>query len=127
MARQTWIGVGHPGGSAPTVEQSAGPGRPAPGVGDAASPPDRGGAMAVNRTVGDTGLALSVTGLGAWAIGGGEWQGGWGPQDDDESVAAIHHAVEVGVNWIDTAAAYGLGRAESVVGRAVQALPETQR
>src|SRR3954452_11961257 len=77
--------------------------------------------------LGNTALDISHLGLGAWAIGGGEWQGGWGSQDDDESIAAIHHAVELGVNWIDTAAAYGLGRAERVVGRAVAALPERDR
>src|SRR3954447_9914871 len=84
--------------------------------------------MTLARTaLGNTALDISRLGLGAWAIGGGEWQGGWGSQDDDESIAAIHHAVELGINWIDTAAAYGLGRAESVVGRAVAALPEPDR
>jgi aryl-alcohol dehydrogenase-like predicted oxidoreductase len=77
--------------------------------------------------LGRTGLRISTVGLGAWAIGGGEWQGGWGPQDDDASIAAIEHAVSRGVNWIDTAAAYGLGRAEEVVGRAVRGLPEADR
>src|SRR5829696_10088998 len=56
--------------------------------------------------LGRTGLSVTRVGLGAWAIGGGGWQGGWGPQDDDESVRAIHHAVAGrGINWIDTAAA----------------------
>ncbi|HEX9969349.1 MAG TPA: aldo/keto reductase [Acidimicrobiales bacterium] len=77
--------------------------------------------------LGQTDLQITPVGLGAWAIGGGEWQGGWGPQDDDESVAAIHRAVELGVNWIDTAPAYGLGRAEEVVGRAVAELPAGDR
>jgi aryl-alcohol dehydrogenase-like predicted oxidoreductase len=77
--------------------------------------------------LGTTALEITRLGLGAWAIGGGEWQGGWGPQDDAESVAAIHRAVERGVNWIDTAPAYGLGRAEEVVGRAVRQLPEADR
>ncbi|HUR77876.1 MAG TPA: aldo/keto reductase [Acidimicrobiales bacterium] len=76
---------------------------------------------------GTTGYEISRVGLGAWAIGGGEWQGGWGPQDDAESIAAIHHGVELGINWIDTAAAYGLGRAEEVVGRAVAELPQADR
>src|SRR4051794_7087171 len=76
---------------------------------------------------GRTGLTLSAVGLGAWAMGGGEWQGGWGPQDDAESIAAIHHAVECGVNWIDTAAAYGLGRAEAGVGKAIAQIPERDR
>jgi aryl-alcohol dehydrogenase-like predicted oxidoreductase len=65
--------------------------------------------------------------LGAWAIGGGGWQGGWGPQEDEDSIRTIHAAVELGVNWIDTAAAYGLGHAEVVVGRAVGQLPEDER
>ena len=77
--------------------------------------------------LGRTGLEVSRLGLGAWAIGGGEWQGGWGPQDDHESVRAIRRAVELGVNWIDTAPAYGLGRAEAVVGRALHEIPEAER
>lgn len=77
--------------------------------------------------LGTTDLSITRVGLGAWAIGGGEWQGGWGPQDDADSIAAIHRAVEHGVNWIDTAPAYGLGRAEEVVGQAVHALPENDR
>ena len=77
--------------------------------------------------LGTTDLEITRVGLGAWAIGGGGWQGGWGPQDDAESVQAIHHAVARGVNWIDTAAAYGLGHAETVVGEALRALPEAER
>jgi len=72
-------------------------------------------------------VEITRVGVGAWAIGGGNWQGGWGAQDDDESIAAIHHAVDLGVNWIDTAPAYGLGHAEEVVGRAVRQLPEASR
>jgi aryl-alcohol dehydrogenase-like predicted oxidoreductase len=79
------------------------------------------------RRLGSTDLDISPVGLGAWAIGGGEWQGGWGPQDDTESIAAIHAAVDKGINWIDTAPAYGLGRAEEVVGQAVGDLPERDR
>src|SRR3954465_6052561 len=77
--------------------------------------------------LGATGVEITRVGLGAWAIGGGGGQGGWGPQDDEASIAAIHHAVERGVNWVDTAGAYGLGHAEEVVGRAVRALPEADR
>lgn len=77
--------------------------------------------------LGTTGLEVARLGLGAWAIGGGEWQGGWGPQDDEASIATIHRAVELGINWVDTAPAYGLGRAEQVVGRAVARLPEADR
>jgi aryl-alcohol dehydrogenase-like predicted oxidoreductase len=61
---------------------------------------------------------VSTVGFGSWAVGG-PWEFGWGPVDDDQSVAAIRHAIECGVNWIDTAAAYGLGHSENVVGRAV--------
>ena len=82
----------------------------------------------MNRApLGGTGLEVSRLGLGAWAIGGGEWQGGWGPQDDDLSVKAIRAAVDAGINWIDTAPAYGLGRAEEVVGRALAEMPEDER
>src|SRR3954447_14102392 len=77
--------------------------------------------------LGTTDFTITRVGLGAWAIGGGDWQGGWGPQDDRDSVAAIHHAVTAGVNWVDTAPAYGLGRAEEVVGEALRQLPASDR
>ncbi len=73
---------------------------------------------------GSTGLEITRVGFGAWAIGGGEWEFGWGPQDDDESIAAIHRALELGVNWIDTAAGYGFGRSEEVVGRALEGVEQ---
>lgn len=74
--------------------------------------------------LGSTGMEITRTGFGAWAIGGGGWEFGWGPQQDDESIAAIHRALDGGVNWIDTAAAYGFGRSEEVVGRALRGLRE---
>ncbi len=72
------------------------------------------------KKLGDSDLHLTRVGFGAWAIGGGDWQFAWGPQDDNESVEAIHRALELGVNWIDTAAVYGLGHSEEVVGRALK-------
>src|SRR5205807_6001063 len=69
------------------------------------------------RPLGTSGLDITTVGFGAWAIGGGGWAFGWGPQDDTASLAAIRHAVERGVNWIDTAAVYGLGHSEELVGR----------
>ncbi|MDA8318335.1 MAG: aldo/keto reductase [Actinomycetota bacterium] len=69
--------------------------------------------------LGQTGMEITRVGFGAWAIGGGDWEFGWGPQQDDESVAAIDRALELGVNWIDTAAAYGFGHSERVVARAL--------
>jgi aryl-alcohol dehydrogenase-like predicted oxidoreductase len=74
--------------------------------------------------LGDTGLEITRVGFGAWAIGGGGWQFGWGPQDDEESIDAIHRALELGVNWIDTAAVYGFGRSEEVVARALEGVDE---
>jgi aryl-alcohol dehydrogenase-like predicted oxidoreductase len=74
--------------------------------------------------LGDTGLEITRVGFGAWAIGGGDWEFGWGPQDDEQSIATIHHALEHGINWIDTAAAYGFGRSEQIVGRALEGLVE---
>jgi aryl-alcohol dehydrogenase-like predicted oxidoreductase len=72
------------------------------------------------RTLGNSGLQLTPIGFGAWAIGGGNWEFAWGPQDDAESIAAIHRALDLGINWIDTAAIYGLGHSEEVVGRALK-------
>jgi aryl-alcohol dehydrogenase-like predicted oxidoreductase len=74
--------------------------------------------------LGQTGLEITRMGFGAWAIGGGGWEHGWGPQDDDESVAAIHRALEQGINWIDTAAVYGFGRSERTVGLALEGVTE---
>jgi aryl-alcohol dehydrogenase-like predicted oxidoreductase len=72
--------------------------------------------------LGHTGLQITRVGFGAWAIGGGGWEFGWGHQEDDQSIAAIHRALDQGVNWIDTAAAYGFGHSEEVVGRALDGL-----
>lgn len=72
------------------------------------------------RTLGNSDLQLTPIGFGAWAIGGGNWEYAWGPQDDAESIAAIHRALDLGINWIDTAAIYGLGHSEEVVGRALK-------
>lgn len=72
------------------------------------------------RKLGWTDLELTTVGFGAWAIGGNGWRFSWGPQDDDESVRAIRHAIDVGVNWIDTAAVYGFGHSEEIVGRALR-------
>jgi aryl-alcohol dehydrogenase-like predicted oxidoreductase len=72
------------------------------------------------RQLGNSDLRITPVGFGAWAIGGSGWQFAWGAQDDNESIAAIHRALELGVNWIDTAAAYGLGHSEEVVARAVK-------
>ena len=79
------------------------------------------------RALGRSGLEITTVGFGAWATGGGGWSFGWGPQDDEASIAAIQHALTRGVNWIDTAAVYGLGHSEEVVGRAVRALPAADR
>ena len=74
--------------------------------------------------LGNTRLEITRVGFGAWAIGGGGWEFGWGPQEDEESIEAIERALELGVNWIDTAAAYGFGHSERVVGRALEGLDE---
>jgi len=75
------------------------------------------------RPLGSSGLDITTVGFGAWAIGGGGWAFGWGPQDDADSLAAMHRALELGINWIDTAAVYGLGHSEELVGRLLRELP----
>jgi aryl-alcohol dehydrogenase-like predicted oxidoreductase len=72
------------------------------------------------KTLGNSDLQLTPIGFGAWAIGGGNWDFAWGPQDDNESVGAIQRALDLGINWIDTAAIYGLGHSEEVVGKALK-------
>jgi len=83
--------------------------------------------MVDTRDLGTSGLKITTVGFGSWAVGGGGWAFGWGPQDDAESVRAIVHAVERGVNWVDTAAVYGLGHSEEVVGRAVSGIATGDR
>jgi aryl-alcohol dehydrogenase-like predicted oxidoreductase len=81
----------------------------------------------LTRPLGTSGLQITQVGFGAWAIGGGAWAYGWGSQDDTDSVAAIKHAVTSGINWVDTAAVYGLGHSEEVVGRALREIPSADR
>ena len=75
-----------------------------------------------SRNLGQSDLRITPIGIGAWAIGGGGWEFGWGQQGDNESIAAIHAGLDLGINWIDTAAVYGLGHSETVVGRAIRGL-----
>ena len=79
------------------------------------------------RPLGKSGLDVTLVGFGAWAIGGGGWAFGWGPQDDAESIATMKRALELGINWIDTAAIYGLGHSEVVVGRLLKELRPAER
>jgi aryl-alcohol dehydrogenase-like predicted oxidoreductase len=79
------------------------------------------------RRLGYSDLHLTTVGLGTWAIGGGGWAYGWGPQDDAESIAAIHRALDLGINWIDTAAVYGLGHSEEIIGRAIRSTGSGRR
>lgn len=72
-------------------------------------------------------MHITRVGLGTWAVGGPKWAFGWGPQSDDDSIAAIRHAIALGINWIDTAAAYGHGHSEEVIRRALQPIPMSER
>jgi len=79
----------------------------------------------IKRKLGGTGFEMSPIGLGSWALGGGGgWQFGWGPQEEKESILTIRHAVDLGVNWIDTAPVFGFGRSEEIIGRAIKDLKE---
>ena len=79
------------------------------------------------RPLGSSGIHITTVGFGAWAIGGGGWAFSWGPQDDAESIASMKHALKLGINWIDTAAVYGLGHSEEVVGKLLRELPASER
>jgi aryl-alcohol dehydrogenase-like predicted oxidoreductase len=79
------------------------------------------------RPLGSSGVEITTVGFGAWAIGGGGWSFGWGPQDDATSIRAMRHAVDLGITWIDTAAVYGLGHSETVVGRFLKQCPASDR
>ena len=79
------------------------------------------------RRLGTTDMTITTVGFGAWAVGGGDWAYGWGPQEDEQSIATIRHALARGINWIDTAAVYGLGHSEEVVRRALQGVPAAER
>src|SRR6266404_5353595 len=74
----------------------------------------------LTKKLGSSDIQITRIGIGAWAMGGGDWAFGWGPQDDDDSIAAIHAGLDAGINWIDTAAVYGLGHSEEVVARALK-------
>src|ERR1700730_11436085 len=89
-------------------------------------PEDRKMAL-VNRPLGSSGVQITVTGFGAWAIGGGGWAYSWGPQDDATSLATMRHALALGINWIDTAAGYGLGHSAGGGGRLLHELPASER
>lgn len=72
------------------------------------------------RKFGNSEMQITPIGVGAWAMGGGGWRWGWGRQDDSSSIAAIHTALDQGINWRDTAAVYGLGHSEEIVGQALR-------
>lgn len=84
--------------------------------------PETAGTLPLRR-LGNSDLHITPVGFGAWAIGGGDWQYSWGPQEDSASIRAIERAVELGINWIDTAAVYGLGHSEEVVAKALKNIP----
>src|SRR5918992_1357905 len=84
-------------------------------------------ALLPTRELGTTGIRITAVGFGAWAIGGGDWSFAWGAQEDADSIAAIRHALDRGINWIDTAAVYGLGHSEEVVRNALAAVPLNER
>src|SRR5579863_9931604 len=93
-----------------------------PGNGRARASFQAGERFMKTRQLGQNSLNITRIGIGAWAIGGGKWEFAWGPQDDEQSIAAIRAGLDLGINWIDTAAVYGLGHSENVVGRAIRGL-----
>jgi len=74
------------------------------------------------RQLGNTDMQITPIGFGSWAISGGNWEFGWGPQDDRHAIEAIRRAVDLGMNWVDTAAVYGLGHSEELVGQAIRGM-----
>ncbi|HTI15701.1 MAG TPA: aldo/keto reductase [Dictyobacter sp.] len=76
------------------------------------------------RQFGKTDMQITPIGIGAWAMGGGNWASAWGPQDDNASIATIKRGLRLGINWIDTAAVYGLGHSEEVVGKAIKGMEQ---
>ena len=107
------------------------PRAPASGARPAATAPDdatKGDDMTLpTRPLGTSGLEITTVGLGTWAIGGGGWIYGWGPQDDEQSLATMHRAVELGINWFDTAGVYGHGHSEEVCARFLREVPDDRR
>lgn len=79
------------------------------------------------RTLGQSSLEITTVGLGTWAIGGGSWAFSWGPQDDAQSLKTMRHAIDLGINWIDTAAVYGLGHSEELIGKFLHELSPSER
>lgn len=79
------------------------------------------------RRLGNSDLELTTIGLGTWAIGGGDWSYGWGPQDENEAIEGVVRAIDLGINWIDTATVYGNGRSEEIVGKALKQLGSSRR
>src|SRR5260370_10996545 len=78
------------------------------------------------RKLGNSDIKITPVGFGAWALGGGGWEFAWGPQDDTDSIAALHRALELAVNWIDTAAVYGMGHSAAIARRALNEWPRTR-
>ena len=89
---------------------------------NASATPTRPHVLGTTQQLGNSDLQLTAIGFGAWAIGGGDWQYAWGPQEDRKSIEAIHRALDAGINWIDTAAVYGLGHSEEIVGTALKSV-----